>query len=138
MSSIGLQCAGMERVTGIGGIFFKSSDPKALAAFYRDNLGMDPSFENGVVFRWREEGQPGRAASTVWSPFAADTKYFEPSRATFMLNFRVRDLDTMLAQLRAAGVAVDERIEESEYGRFGWFMDPDGNRVELWQPPEGT
>lgn len=127
----------MERVTGIGGIFFKSGDPKALAAFYRDHLGMEPSFEHGVVFRWREEGEEGGAGSTVWSAFAADTKYFEPSRAPFMINFRVRDLDLMLAQLRAAGVAVDERIEASEFGRFGWFMDPDGNRVELWQPPAG-
>lgn len=125
----------MERVTGIGGIFFKSSDPKALATFYRDHLGMTPSFEHGVVFHWREE--EGQGGSTVWSPFAADTKYFEPSRAPFMINFRVRDLDKMLAQLRAAGVAVDEKIEESEFGRFGWFMDPDGNRVELWQPPAG-
>jgi catechol 2,3-dioxygenase-like lactoylglutathione lyase family enzyme len=125
----------MERVTGIGGIFFKSSDPRALAAFYRDHLGMDPSFEHGVVFRWREEG--GQGGSTVWSPFAADTRYFEPSRAPFMINLRVRDLDKMLTQLRAAGVAVDEKIEASEFGRFGWFMDPDGNRVELWQPPEG-
>lgn len=123
----------MERVTGIGGIFFKSSDPKALADFYRDNLGMTPSFEHGVVFK-----EDGAGGSTIWSPFAADTKYFEPSRAPFMINFRVRDLDKMLAQLRAAGVAVEDKIEDSDFGRFGWFMDPDGNRVELWQPPDAS
>lgn len=127
----------MERVTGIGGIFFKSDDPGALAEFYRRQLGVETSFEHGAVFRWREDGDPERRASTVWSAFPRDTTYFAPSTAPFMINFRVLDLDRMLAQLRAAGVAVDEKIEESEFGRFGWFSDPDGNRVELWEPPPG-
>ena len=90
-----------------------------------------------VVFTWRERDDPDRVGSTVWSPFPAETDYFGPRGKSWMLNFRVRDLDAMLAQLRAAGVEVDERIEELPEGRFGWFVDPDGNRVELWQPPEG-
>lgn len=127
----------MERVTGIGGIFFKSDDPEALADFYRRQLGVETSFGSGAVFRWREDDDPERRASTAWSVFPRDTNYFAPSTASFMLNFRVRDLDRMLAQLRAAGVAVDERVEASDFGRFGWFVDPDGNRVELWEPPAG-
>lgn len=127
----------MERVTGIGGIFFKSRDPKALADFYRDRLGVEFGFDHGAVFRWRDASDPERGGSTVWSIFAGDTQYFAPSTAPFMVNFRVRDLDAMLAQLRAAGVEVDAKVEDSDFGRFGWCMDPDGNRVELWQPPPG-
>ncbi len=127
----------MERVTGIGGIFFKSRDPRALAEFYRDKLGVEPKFEHGAVFRWGEAGGPEPQGSTVWSVFSGESNYFAPSAAPFMINYRVRDLDAMLAQLRAAGVEVDPKVEDSEFGRFGWCMDPDGNRVELWQPPPG-
>lgn len=126
----------MERVTGIGGIFFKSKDPKALNAWYRDHLGIEPSPDGSVVFEWRAKDEPDRVGYTVWSPFRHDTTYFDPGTATFMVNYRVADLDAILAQLRAAGVTVDDRIEDSEYGRFGWAMDPEGNRFELWQPPE--
>lgn len=121
----------MERVTGIGGIFFKARDPQALAAWYERHLGMTPSFENGVVFAWDGPG------STVWSPFRADTTYFAPSTAPFMINLRVAHLGRMVEQLRAAGVEVDANSESSEFGKFGWFMDPEGNRVELWEPPPG-
>ena len=124
----------MEKVTGIGGVFFKAKDPKALQAWYAEQLGVP--VEHGVsVFEWEDPGHPKKEGQTVFAPFAADTKYFEPSTAPFMINFRVRDLDAMLAQLRAAGVRVDEKIDESEFGRFGWAMDPDGNRIELWEPP---
>lgn len=126
----------MEKVTGIGGIFFKSSDPKALSEWYKEHLGFDVSNWGGATFTWGGEGDDAKGM-TLWTPFKADTKYFEPSTAPFMLNYRVRDLDAMLAQLRAAGVQVDEKVDDSEYGRFGWGMDPDGNRFELWQPPEG-
>lgn len=127
----------MERVTGIGGIFFKARDPKALAAWYAQHLGVEVLDWGGAVFRWGE-GTDAAAGSTVWSPFAADTKYFAPSEASFMLNYRVRDLDAMLAQLRAAGAQVDEKtMDDDALGRFGWAMDPEGNRFELWQPPEG-
>ena len=127
----------MERVMGIGGIFFKAADKASLAAWYRDNLGVpvDDTW-GGAVFGWKENN-PGGDAHTVWSPFANDTNYFAPSARDFMVNFRVGDLHAMLDQLRGNGCDVDERIEESEYGKFGWVMDPEGNRVELWQPPEG-
>jgi predicted enzyme related to lactoylglutathione lyase len=117
----------MERVTGIGGVFFKARDPAALGAWYRDHLGIDVQPWGGAAF----EGE----GTTAWSVFPADTKYFEPSTAPFMINYRVADLDAMLAQLRTAGVAVDEKVDESEFGRFGWAMDPEGIRIELWQPP---
>lgn len=125
----------MERVMGIGGIFFKSADKAALASWYRDNLGI-PVEEawGGATFSWQEHN-PGGDAHTVWSPFASDTDYFEPSPKDFMVNFRVRDLDAMLGQLRANGCDVDDKIEDGEFGKFGWVMDPEGNRIELWEPP---
>ncbi|HTM19909.1 MAG TPA: VOC family protein [Kofleriaceae bacterium] len=122
----------MERVRGIGGVFFKSKDPKALGAWYQEHLGV-PLEWGMAIFRWAEHDRGG--ALTVWTPFAADTKYFAPSESPFMINFRVDDLDRVRAQLLAAGVTVDDKIEESEFGRFGWAMDPDGNKIELWQPP---
>ncbi len=125
----------MERVKGLGGLFFKSSDPAALCEWYRARLGMEIDEHRVHQFRWRRDDESAQRETTVWSAFKADTKYFEPSQATFMMNFIVDDLDAMLAQLREAGVTVDARIEESEYGRFAWVMDPEGNRIELWQPP---
>jgi len=127
----------MERVTGIGGVFFKATDPSGLAAWYAEHLGVPVLEWGGAAFQWHPMDEPERAASTIWSPFAADTKHFDPSPKPYMINYRVADLDAMLAQLRAAGVTVDDKVDESEYGRFGWAMDPDGNRFELWQPPAG-
>lgn len=121
----------MERVTGIGGIFFKAKDPKALGAWYSEHLGVPVEAWGAASFRWSEGG------TTVWSPFPADTEYFGPGPAGFMVNYRVSDLDAMRAQLIAAGAEVDEKTEDSEFGRFGWASDPEGNRFELWQPPEG-
>ncbi len=126
----------MERVTGIGGVFFKARDNKALAEWYKTHLGIDVEDWGGAAFRWGE-GSDEPKGVTIWTPFKDDTKYFEPSTASFMLNYRVRDLDAMLAQLREAGVQVEDKVDDSEYGRFGWAMDPEGNRIELWQPPEG-
>jgi predicted enzyme related to lactoylglutathione lyase len=127
----------MERVTGIGGVFFRSLDPHRIQRWYVDHLGLPEPVDGDptVVFTWRERDDAELVGSTIWSPFPAETDYFGPRGKSWMLNFRVRDLDAMLAQLRAAGVQVDERIEELPEGRFGWFVDPDGNRVELWQPP---
>jgi predicted enzyme related to lactoylglutathione lyase len=120
----------MERVLGIGGVFFKARDPKALAAWYREHLGVP--VEAGQTYgQFPAETSAG---PTVWSTFPDDTKYFAPSPAPFMLNYRVRNLDAMLAQLRAAGVAVAEKVEDYDYGRFGWASDPEGNRFELWEP----
>ena len=117
----------MERVEGIGGVFFRSKDPQRLAAWYAEHLGIDVEDWGGSVF------QASDGAVTVWSPFAADTGYW-PEAQQGMVNYRVRDLDALLAQLRAAGVEVDERVEETEQGRFAWAVDPEGNRFELWEP----
>ncbi|MBN8792502.1 MAG: VOC family protein [Stenotrophomonas nitritireducens] len=125
----------MKRVTGIGGIFFKAKDPAALAAWYRDHLGLDVAGWNGAVFPWGGEGSaPGM---TIWSPFAADTTYMAPGTASFMVNFRVADLDALLPVLRAEGCNVVDGTETSEQGKFGWVIDPEGNKVELWEPPAG-
>jgi catechol 2,3-dioxygenase-like lactoylglutathione lyase family enzyme len=127
----------MQRVTGIGGIFFKAQDPVALREWYRLHLGLDVQEWGGVTFRWHEAGAPGGEVATVWSIFPASSGYFDPSAAPFMVNYRVTDLAAVLAALRAEGCAVDERTESSELGRFGWVMDPEGNRIELWEPPPG-
>jgi predicted enzyme related to lactoylglutathione lyase len=120
----------MERVLGVGGIFFKARDPKTLAAWYRDHLGVPlETDQTYATFK-----SSGAAEVTAWSTFPAETTYFGEGPAPFMLDYRVRDLDAMLAQLRAAGARVEERIEEYDFGRFGWAIDPEGNRFELWQP----
>ena len=123
------------RVTGIGGIFFKAKDPKALVEWYRRHLGI--RIEDTVaLFTWRS-GRDGRVQGhTVWSIFPADTKYFGEGRASFMINYRVKDLDGVLAALRNAGVETDRKVEASEHGRFAWITDPEGNRIELWEPPK--
>ncbi|HEY7119019.1 MAG TPA: VOC family protein [Tepidisphaeraceae bacterium] len=126
----------MRRVTGLGGVFFKAADPTGLAAWYERHLGL--SGQGGIVnFLWRER-EGDSAGTTVWSVFPKDTEYFRPSQAPFMLNYRVADLDALLEALRAEGVEIDPRREDSEYGRFAWIMDPEGNRVELWEPPKGS
>lgn len=125
----------MPRVTGIGGIFFKSSDPEATRAWYRDHLGLPIDSWGGCSFPWREVADPQREGATVWSIFPSSSKYFDPSPASFMINYRVADLARVLAELRAEGCLVDDKVDESEFGKFGWVMDPDGNRLELWEPP---
>jgi glyoxylase I family protein len=115
----------VEQVTGVGGVFFRARNPETLLAWYRENLRV-PVTDGYVIFP--------ESRSTHWIPFSADTDYW-PSDKQWMVNFTVRDLDAMLAQLRDAGVPVDDRIEEQEYGRFGWATDPEGNRFELWEPP---
>jgi predicted enzyme related to lactoylglutathione lyase len=128
----------MKRVTGIGGIFFKSKDPDTLREWYRDHLGIESDGANGASFPWREADNPDREGLTIWSAFPDNTRYFDPSNAPFMINYRVANLDWLLAQLREEGVTVDPKIEEYEYGRFAWIMDPEGNRIELWEPPVPT
>lgn len=122
----------MQRVTGIGGIFFKCKDKKALCEWYKKHLGV-PAEEWGAMFFKKDDDNPN--AYTVWSPFAEDTKYFEPSQKEFMINFRVADLHGLLKVLREEGVTVMEKVDESEYGKFGWVMDPEGNKIELWEAP---
>src|SRR6476620_6245426 len=121
-----------QSVMGIGGVFFKAKDPKGLAAWYREHLGV-PVAEGETYGQISEE-----RAETVWSTFPVDTKYFASSESALMINYRVADLDAMLAQLRAAGVTVDEKIDESVFRKFGWATDPEGNRFELWQPPKAA
>jgi predicted enzyme related to lactoylglutathione lyase len=122
----------MERVTGIGGVFFKARDPHGLAAWYQEHLGVP--MDEGQTYGTLVSQGPGEV--TVFATFPDDTAYFDPSQSPFMVNFRVRDLDAMLTQLREAGVPVETRIQEEVYGRFGWAMDPEGNRIELWEPSE--
>lgn len=122
----------MKRVTGIGGIFFKSPDPKRLGDWYRNHLGIDVG-DWGAVFSWGgADSEPGM---TIWSVFAQDSQKMAPSLSPFMINYRVADLDGLLAVLRTEGCHVLDATEASEFGKFGWVMDPDGNKVELWEPP---
>lgn len=124
----------MERVTGIGGVFFRAMDPKALAAWYRDHLGVPVDAEQSYgTFQSKGSGE-----QTVWSAFPEDTEYFGTGSAHLMMNYRVGDLDAMLTQLRHAGGEVEDRVEEYDYGRFGWARDPEGNRFELWEPKTGS
>ncbi len=121
------------RVHAIGGIFFKSRDPKALSDWYREHLGFDVSKWGGAKFPWKRADGGGEGC-TVWTPFAHDSKYFEPSDKPFMLNLCVDDLDATLAALRAEGCNVLDRREDGDYGKFGYVVDPEGHLLELWQP----
>jgi catechol 2,3-dioxygenase-like lactoylglutathione lyase family enzyme len=127
----------MKRVTGIGGVFFKSPDPKRLSEWYRIHLGLNVEEWGGVSFQWAGADNPAGTGTTIWNPFKADTNYFAPSAAAFMINYRVDDLHALLAALRAEGCQVEDKVDESEYGKFGWVLDPDGNKIELWEPPAG-
>jgi predicted enzyme related to lactoylglutathione lyase len=120
----------VERVTGIGGVLLRSRDPAALAAWYAEQLGLDVEDWHGSVLR------ASGGETLVWAAFPPDTQYFGRLDQQAMVNYRVTDLDAMLTQLRAAGVAVEGPMEH-ENGRFGWGLDPEGNRFELWQPVAG-
>jgi predicted enzyme related to lactoylglutathione lyase len=126
----------MRRVTGIGGIFFTAKDPVALRDWYRRHLGIDVQPWGGAAFVWADgEGRP-TAGTTIWS-IGADDDAFAPSGAPFMINYRVDDLAALLRALRDEGCDVLEKTEDSEFGKFGWVLDPEGNKVELWQAPPG-
>ncbi|HET9200219.1 MAG TPA: VOC family protein [Dehalococcoidia bacterium] len=123
----------MARATGIGGVFFKAKDPVGLAAWYREHLGLAVGEgENYARLTWSDDPQPD-GGNTIWSAFPEDTDYFGGDQS-FMFNLRVDDLDRVLAKLREAGVKVDDKVDDFDFGRFGWFTDPEGNRVELWEP----
>lgn len=119
------------RVTGIGGIFFKANDPVALRNWYKQHLGLATD-DYGCTFWWKDNN--GNAASTQWSPFKEDTAYFNPSQKEFMQNFRVHDLDGLLLRLKAEGITLVGEPESYDYGKFGWIIDPEGNKIELWEP----
>ena len=124
----------MARVTGIGGIFFKGQDHKKLQSWYHEHLGIESEGESGHTFSWREQEDPDKTGMTVWSIFPGDTKYFDPGTSSFMINYRVEDLPGLLEKLRSEGVTVDSEMQEYSYGRFAWISDPEGNRIELWEP----
>ncbi len=127
----------MRRVTGIGGIFFKAKDAPTLRAWYKKHLGIDVQDWGGAAFLWADEAGNAKKGTTVWSINAATNGYSAPSPSTFMINYRVDDLDAVLEALRSEGCDVMPKVDESEFGKFGWVMDPEGNKIELWQPPEG-
>jgi len=123
----------MAKILGLGGVFFKSKDPEALSQWYQQWLGMDLAFPYGISFKTDQVPKNG---FHVWSPFKQDTTYFGSDSQSFMFNLMVDNLDEMLAQIKPSGCQIMDETERGEYGDFGWFIDPDGNKVELWQPPE--
>ena len=127
----------MKRVTGIGGIFFNAKDPVALRAWYKTHLGIDVQAWGGPAFTWTDDQGNPMKGTTIWSIGSEQGDPFAPSRSSFMINYRVEDLGALLQALRKEGCKVLEKTDESEYGRFGWVVDPEGNKVELWQPPPG-
>lgn len=127
----------MKRVTGIGGIFFKAKDPDTLRAWYRDHLGLELEVWGGAVLRWVDENDTPVGGSTIWSVTSAEEDAFAPSESSFMVNYRVENARALADLLRQEGCNVQDQIDESEFGTFAWVMDPEGNKVELWQPPEG-
>ena len=120
----------MKRVTGLGGVFFKTNDPKKMKEWYKNHLGV------GEIFSWKEVDKPDAKANamTVWSPFKADTDYFNPSEKPFMFNYRVENLVELLKILKDEGVQIVGEMQEMSYGKFAWIMDPEGNKIELWEP----
>lgn len=128
----------MKRVIGIGGIFFRSEDPESLAAWYRERLGIPVNEDGYCDFAWRLAEDPERFGRTVWSLFPADTDYFGPGDVPFMVNYRVDDLETLLDALREEGVEIADDVESHDFGRFGWITDPEGRRIELWEPGDDS
>lgn len=123
----------MKRVTGIGGIFFKSKDPESSKKWYEKHLGIK-SDQYGGAFIWRDYKEPENIGYTAWGPFPDSTKYFQPSKKSFMFNYRVENLEALMKVLEKEGVEIVGEIETYDYGKFGWIMDPEGNKIELWEP----
>ena len=125
----------MTHITGIGGIFFKSQDSNKLKTWYQKHLEI-PTDDYGAIFKVRDHANPEKEGYTVWSPFKADTKYFEPSKKDFMINFSVRDLNGLLKKLTSEGIKQIGELDDNDFGKFAWIIDPEGNKIELWEPPE--
>lgn len=121
------------KVTGIGGIFFKCKDPEKIKDWYNQNLGLNTN-EYGAMFEFRQTNDPEKKGYLQWSPFKEDTSYFEPSEKQFMVNFRVEDLESLVEDLKNSGVQVVDEIATYDYGKFVHIMDPEGNKIELWEP----
>ena len=122
------------RILGIGGIFFTSANQQQMQEWYAHHLGLADSGQ-GVMLPWREKDNPDNEQMTIWSIFPSDTSYFAPGPASFMVNYIVDDLDALLDRLTKEGVSIDPQRQDESYGRFAWIYDPDGNKIELWQPP---
>jgi predicted enzyme related to lactoylglutathione lyase len=127
----------VKRVTGIGGIFFKAKDAPALQAWYKRHLGIDVQTWGGAAFDWTDADGKPTGGTTAWSIVPEASKQFAPSNAPFMVNYRVAALAGLVAALKSEGCNVLDKIDESEYGKFAWVIDPEGNKVELWEPPAG-
>ena len=125
----------MKKVTGIGGIFFKCKDPKAVNEWYKTHLGFETT-PYGTSFEWRDIDDSTKKGLTQWNPFPANTKYFEPSAKDFMINYRVENLEALVAQLKSEGVTIVDKIEDSDYGKFVHIIDVEGNKVQLWEPKD--
>lgn len=123
----------MKRVTSLGGIFFKCKNPQQMKSWYADHLGLQTD-EYGSTFEWRQSDNPNKKGYTVWSPFESETSYFAPSEKEFMINYIVEDLETLVPLLKSEGVTVLDEIEVYDYGKFVHILDPEGNKVELWEP----
>ena len=123
----------LKRVTGIGGVFFKCKDPKAIKEWYKTHLGINTN-QYGAVFEWHQGADSSKKGFTQWSPFSEKTKYFEPSFKDFMINYRVENLQRLVGQLKNEGVTLTDTIESFEYGKFVHLIDPEGNKIELWEP----
>ncbi|WMX12444.1 MULTISPECIES: VOC family protein [unclassified Aureispira] len=123
----------MKRVTGIGGIFFKTKDPQKSKNWYQNHLGIE-SDQYGATFKWLEKENPEQEGNTVWNAFPEDTTYFNPSEQEFMVNYRVDDLEALLTSLKEEGVTIVGEMQSFEYGKFAWILDPDGYKIELWEP----
>jgi predicted enzyme related to lactoylglutathione lyase len=122
-----------KKATGIGGVFFKCKDPAKVREWYKTHLGFNVN-PYGTTFEWRQSDDSSKKGFTQWSPFSEKTKYFEPSAKDFMINYRVENLEALVTQLKKDGVTVTDEIETVEYGKFVHIMDPEGNKVELWEP----
>ena len=127
----------MKKVTGIGGIFFKTKDPEKMKQWYQKNLGLLTN-EYGSVFEFRNSDEPEKKGYSVWSPFEENTKYFEPSEKEFMINYRVENIEKLVEELRSAGVVICDEIETYEYGKFVHILDPENNKIELWEPVDSV
>jgi predicted enzyme related to lactoylglutathione lyase len=123
----------MQKITGVGGVFFKARNPKQLMEWYEEHLGLQ--FQHGYIqFKWADDQGSKATGSTTFAIFKEDSDYFNPGEKPFMINFRVSDLGALLGELREKGVMVSGDMQEYDYGRFGWIMDPEGNKIELWEP----
>ncbi len=123
----------MKKVTGLGGVFFKCDDPKNMNEWYAKNLGL-PTTEYGATFEWRQTDDPNKEGSTAWCTFPQDTKYFNPSTKSFMINYRVEDIEMLVDELRNNNVTIVDEIAVYDYGKFVHVLDPEGNIIELWEP----